>query len=132
VLTLTALLRGRPGLVSVHARDAGGGRGRSLLEPETLELRLAPGPMAGLAFEEPGSRACGMRGVLPALRVLAVDDFGNPTACGPPIEACAAPGPLPLPPLHFRSCLAFQLPSLIMLISLDLWQHSSLGLLGAK
>lgn len=81
VLTMHAVLRGRPGLVTVHARDAA-----EALTSEHLELRLAPGPMAGLAFGEPGSRNYGTRALIPALTVTAVDDFGNRTACAAAIE----------------------------------------------
>ncbi len=78
---MSVTLRGRPGLVRMHVRDAAGPSRSSALTPDTLELKLAAGPMTGLAFDTPPSLACGMRHVLPALRVIAVDDFGNRTTC---------------------------------------------------
>ncbi len=81
VLSVSVTLRGRPGLVRMHVRDAAGAAGSSALTPDTLELKLAAGPMTGLAFDGPPTLACGMRHVLPALRVIAVDDFGNRTSC---------------------------------------------------
>lgn len=83
---MTVVLRGRPGLVTLHARDAAGPDGGSALTPDTLELKLAAGPMAGLAFEGPPAVSAGMRAVLPTLRVIAVDDFGSRTL-SPAFEA---------------------------------------------
>lgn len=88
VLSVSVTLRGRPGLVRMHVRDVAGPAGSSALTPDTLELKLAAGQMSGLAFEGPPSLACGMRHVLPALRVIAVDDFGNRTTC-PAFEVAA-------------------------------------------
>ncbi len=91
VLSVDVLLRGRPGLVRMHVCDAAGTGGGSALTPDTLELKLAAGPMAGLAFEGPPSLACGMRAVLPSLRVIAADDFGNRTT-SPAFEASSSQG----------------------------------------
>lgn len=94
VLSVNVTLLGRPGLVRMHVRDAAGHAGGSALTPDTLELKLAAGPMTGLAFEGAPALACGMRSVLGALRVIAVDDFGNQTT-SPAFEVC------------IRSCLRF-------------------------
>lgn len=81
---MTASLRGRPGLVTLHVRDAAAANGNaSALTPDTLEVNLAAGPMAALAFEGPPVLRCGTRHVLPALRVIAVDEAGNKTGCSP-------------------------------------------------
>lgn len=80
---MTASLKGRPGLVTLHVRDAAGADNASALTPDTLEVNLAAGPMAALAFEGPPSLQCGTRHMLPSLRVIAVDDAGNKTTCSP-------------------------------------------------
>ena len=40
------VLRGKPGMVTLHLADGTGAGGASALAPDTLELNLAPGPMA--------------------------------------------------------------------------------------
>ena len=40
------VLRGKPGMVTLHLVDGSGAGGASALAPDTLELNLAPGPMA--------------------------------------------------------------------------------------
>lgn len=40
------VLRGKPGMVTLHLADGSGACGASALAPDTLELNLAPGPMA--------------------------------------------------------------------------------------
>lgn len=84
---MNVTLLGRPGLVRMHVRDAAGPAGGSALTPDTLEMKLAAGPMTGLAFKGPPALACGMRSVLGALQVIAVDDFGNQTT-SPAFEVC--------------------------------------------
>ena len=83
VLAFSAVLAGEPGSVTVHARDTDGNRSASLLAPDSLDLNLAAGPMTGLAFEESGRLRCGMRDCIGALKLLAVDIFGNTADCMP-------------------------------------------------
>ena len=83
MLAFSAMLTGEPGSVTVHARDADGAQGASLLAPDSLDLNLAAGPMTGLAFEESGRLRCGMRDCIGALKLLAVDCFGNTADCTP-------------------------------------------------
>lgn len=40
------VLRGKPGMVTLQLADGAGTGGASALAPDTLELNLAPGPMA--------------------------------------------------------------------------------------
>ena len=81
VLAFSAVLTGEPGSVTVHARDTVGLQGASLLASDSLDLNLAAGPMTGLAFEESGRLRCGMRDCIGALKLLAVDCFGNTADC---------------------------------------------------
>jgi hypothetical protein len=85
---VTATVRGRPGEFALHVFDASGSGGNSALTPDRLDLTLAAGPMAGLAFEGPPALHCGTHHVLPSLRIMAVDDAGNKTTC-PSFEVCA-------------------------------------------
>ena len=88
MLAFSAVLTGEPGSVTVHARDADGAQGASLLASDSLDLNLAAGPMTGLAFEESGRLHCGMRDCIGALKLLAVDSFGNTADC-PPFEVAS-------------------------------------------
>ena len=81
MLAFSAVLTGEPGSVTVHARDTDGLQGASLLASDSLDLNLAAGPMTGLAFEESGRLRCGMRDCIGALKLLAVDCFGNTADC---------------------------------------------------
>ena len=42
----SVVLHGKPGLATLHLADGSGVGGASALAPDTLELNLAPGPMA--------------------------------------------------------------------------------------
>ena len=79
----TVSLAGQPGSVTVHAQDTDGPKGSSRLTPDSLELNLSAGPMAGLAFEETQRLQCGLRDCIGALKLLAVDAYGNTASCAP-------------------------------------------------
>ena len=79
----TVNLVGQPGSVTVHAGDSDGSEGSSKLTPDSLEINLSAGPMTGLAFEETQRLQCGLRDCIGALKLLAVDAFGNTAACAP-------------------------------------------------
>ncbi len=81
--TFTVSLAGQPGVVTVHAQDTEGPEGSSQLTPDSLEINLSAGPMAGLAFEETQRLHCGLRDSIGALKLLAVDAYGNTAACAP-------------------------------------------------
>lgn len=72
-------LKGSAGPVTLHAYDTRGEEGTSLLSPDALQITLAPGPPASLAFDVAQPLHSTTRGVLSQLRVLAVDVSGNPT-----------------------------------------------------
>ena len=83
VCTFTVSLAGQPGSVTVHAQDSDGPEGSSRLTPDSLEINLSAGPMAGLAFEEMERLHCGLRDSIGALKLLAVDAYGNTASCAP-------------------------------------------------
>jgi hypothetical protein len=72
-------LKGSAGPVTLHAYDTRGEEGTSLLSPDALQITLAPGTPAGLAFDGLQPLHSTTRGVLSQLRVLAIDVCGNPT-----------------------------------------------------
>ena len=81
--TFTVNLAGQPGVVTVHAQDTEGPEGSSQLTPDSLEINLSAGAMAGLAFEETQRLHCGLRDCIGALKLLAVDAYGNTASCAP-------------------------------------------------
>lgn len=83
VAVFEAVLGGQLGMVTVHARDNDGPDGTSLLKPDALEIELSAGPMERLQFEETQRLSCGVHDCIGALKLLAVDAFGNMAACTP-------------------------------------------------
>jgi hypothetical protein len=83
VVVFDAMLGGQPGMVIVHARDSDGPDGISLLKPDALEIELSAGPMDTLQFEESQRLSCGMHDCIGALKLLAVDAYGNTATCTP-------------------------------------------------
>jgi len=81
VCAYTVTLAGQPGSVTVHAQDTDGPEGSSKLTRDSLEITLSAGPMTGLTFEETQQLHCGMHDCISALKLLAVDSFGNTADC---------------------------------------------------
>ena len=78
----TVVLIGRPGLVTLHARDYEDVHD-SELRPAYLEINLSAGPVACLEFEKTQLLQYGLRDCIEALRLHAIDCFGNRTSCAP-------------------------------------------------
>lgn len=83
VMVFEAVLIGSPGSVTVRVHDESGSDGSSQLKPASLKINLSAGPMACLAFEETGPLQCGLIDCIGALKLLAVDKFGNKAVCEP-------------------------------------------------
>lgn len=87
VFTVRPRVAGAPGALHLAVRDDTGPDSASSLAEDTLVLALEAGPVYCLAVAEPQPIECGLQAVLPLLRVLAMDAYGNAST----VASCEVP-----------------------------------------